>query len=375
MRSASTSDVIVVGAGVVGLSAARALAGRGIRVLVVERSRVGAEASSAAAGMLAPQAESDSDSPLLELGLRARDHIEALVPVLERETGMALDYSSRGLVEVAFSEAQAAELQSRLAWQRGRNLAVEPLSAEDLRQAEPNLSPAARFGLFVPGDHRIDNVRLTRALAASAVARGAAILSGRPVLSLLVESGRVLGVRAGNELHRAPTVVNAAGAWAGLLGGDPEPPPVEPIRGQIVAFEVAPPALRHVVVSARGYLVPRGDGRILAGSTSERAGFDKSVTAAGLRSVLDAAIEIAPFVADVPVADTWAGLRPGTPDGLPILGPGALGGLVHAAGLFRNGILLGPLVGEIAADLAMNRVPAIDTAPFSLSRFAVGARA
>lgn len=374
MRSASSNDVIVIGAGVVGLSTARALAGRGVRVLVVERRRVGAEASSAAAGMLSPQAESASDSPLLDLGLRARDHVEALVPILERETGISLDYSSRGLIEVAFSEGQAGELQARLAWQRARNLAVEPLSADDLRQAEPNLSSAARFGLFVPGDHRIDNVRLTRALAASAVARGAALLSGRPVLSLLVEGGRVQGVRAGSERHRAPVVVNAAGAWAGLLGGDPAPPPVEPVRGQIVAFDVAPPALRHVVVSARGYLVPRGDGRILAGSTSERAGFDKSVTAAGLRGVLDAAIEIAPFVADVPVADTWAGLRPGTPDGLPILGPGALPGLIHAAGLFRNGILLGPLVGEIAADLATGRAPSIDTAAFSPSRFAAVAR-
>lgn len=370
MRSASTNDVVVIGAGIVGLAAARALAGRGVRVLVVERRRVGAEASSAAAGMLAPQAESDADSPLLELALRARDYLAALVPVLERETGIALDYSSRGLLEVAFSEAQAYELQTRLTWQRARSLAVEPLSADDLRQAEPNLSPAARFGLFVPGDHRIDNVRLTRALAASAVARGAAILSGRPVLALLVEGGRASGVCAGNEVHRAPIVVNAAGAWAGLLGGDPAPPPVEPIRGQIVAFDVAPPALRHVVVSPRGYLVPRGDGRILAGSTAERAGFDKSVTAAGLRSVLDAAIELAPFVADVPVADTWAGLRPGTPDGLPILGPGALPGLVHAAGLFRNGILLGPLVGEIAADLATNRAPSIDITAFSPSRFA-----
>src|SRR5262245_11693976 len=375
MRSASSNDVIVIGAGIVGLSTARALAGRGVRVLVVERRRVGAEASSAAAGMLAPPAESDAGSPLLDLGLRARDHVEALVPVLEEETGMALDYSSRGLIETAFSEGEAGELQARLAWQRARGLAVEPLSAEDLHQAEPNLSASARFGLFVPGDHRIDNVRLTRALAASAVARGAAILSGRPVLSLLVEAGRVQGVRAGNELHRAPVVVNAAGAWAGLLGGDPAPPPVEPVRGQIVAFDVAPPALRHVVVSSRGYLVPRGDGRILAGSTSERAGFDKSVTAAGLRGILDAAIEIAPFVADVPVAATWAGLRPGTPDGLPILGAGSLPGLVHAAGLFRNGILLGPLVGEIAADLATGRVPSIDTAAFSLSRFVAMAEA
>jgi len=370
VRSASSSDVIVVGAGIVGLATARTLAGRSQRVLVVERRRAGAEASSAAAGMLSPQAESAEDSPLLELALKAREYVTALVPSLEAETGMALDYSSRGLIEVAFGEREAASLQERMAWQRSRGLRVDALSADELRRAEPNLSRRASFGLYIAGDHRIDNVRLTRALAASAVARGTALLSGRPAVSLVLEAGRVQGVRAGSEFHRAPAVVNAAGAWAGLLGGDPAPPPVEPVRGQIVAFDLAPPALRHVVVSPRGYLVPRGDGRILAGSTSEKAGYDKSVTAAGLRSILDAALEIAPFLSDVRVAETWAGLRPGTPDGLPILGAGGVPGLVHAAGLFRNGILLGPLVGEIAADLAQGREPAFDIAAFAPERFA-----
>jgi glycine oxidase len=147
---------------------------------------------------------------------------------------------------------------------------------------------------------------------------------------------------------------------------------VEPVRGQIIAFDVAPPLLRHVIASPRGYLVPRADGRLLAGSTSERAGFDKSVTAGGMRYVLEVALEMVPALADHRVADAWAGLRPATPDGLPFIGPGALPGLFHACGLFRNGILLGPLVGELVADLVLGRQPAIDLGPFAPGRFAPG---
>lgn len=361
-------DVVVVGGGIVGLSAARALATAGARVVVVERRRVGAEASSAAAGMVAPQADADGPSPLLSLGLAARDEMLSLAPALQEETGFDVGLSSRGLLLVALTEADEALLLRRRDWQRGQGLPVAELSAQDVREAEPNLGPVRR-ALYFAGDRCVDNVRLTRALAASAVARGTAILSGRPVTSLVVEGDRVAGVSAGTETVRAGAVINAAGAWAGLLGGDPAPPPVEPVRGQIVAFDMAPPPFRHVVHSPRGYLVPRPDGRTLAGSTMERAGYDKSVTAAGLRAVLDLALEIAPVLADVRVSETWAGLRPGTPDGLPVVGPGALAGLVHAGGLFRNGILLGPLVGRLAAELALGRAPAVDLGPFSPGRF------
>ena len=364
------SDVIVVGAGLVGLAAARRLADGGASVLVVESTRVGAEASSAAAGMLAPQAEGEADSPLLPMALRARDYHIELAPILEGETGMSLGLSQRGSFDVAFTPEDEVALRTRLAWQQARGLPIEALTAEEIRDAEPNLSPSVRFGLYLAGDRRIDNALLVRAMAASAVAKGAAILVGRPVTGLAIADGRLAGVRAGNETLRAPAVINATGAWAGLLGGDPWPPAVEPVRGQLIAFDVAPPLLRHVIASRRGYLVPRADGRLLAGSTSERAGFDKSVTAGGMRYVLDVALEIAPALADQRIADAWAGLRPATPDGLPFIGPGALPGLFHACGLFRNGILLGPLVGELVADLVLGRRLGVDLTPFSPSRFA-----
>jgi glycine oxidase len=368
------ADVIVLGGGITGLAAARTLAASGARVLVVERRRVGAEASAAAAGMLAPQSgvAAEEGLPLLELALRARDHHLRLAPALEAETGISVELSRLGLIAVAFSEEDERELDRNLERQRSLGLDVISLGPEELREAEPNVSPGVRRALYFPGDRHLDNVRLTRALAASAVSRGASIVSGRPVTGLLAEQGRVAGVRAGSDVIRAPLVVNAMGAWAGLLAGDPLPPPVEPVRGQIVAFELAPALLRHAILSARGYLVPRADGRLLAGSTVERAGFDKSVTAVGLKGILDSALEIAPALADVPVIDSWAGLRPGTPDDLPIIGSGALPGLFHAAGLYRNGILLGPLVGEIVACLALGKPVDVDLGAFSLGRFAPG---
>ena len=372
--AALDGDVIVVGGGIVGLSAARALAAAGARTVVVERQRVGAEASTAAAGMLAPQAEAEEGSPLLELALRARDHHSALAPALEAETGLTVDLAGRGLIELAFTAEDRRRLAARREWQVRRGLAVEALGPAEVREAEPNVNPEVCGGLYVPGDRCVDNVRLVRALAASAVARGASIVTGRPVTGLVVENGRVAGVTAAAEVLRAPVVINAMGAWAGLLAGDPLPPPVEPVRGHIVAFDMAPALLRHVVCSPRGYLVPRADGRTLAGRTTERAGFDKTVTAAGLRAVLAIALEIAPVLADVRVADSWAGLRPGTPDGLPVIGPGALPGLIHATGLYRNGILLGPLAGEIAAALARGLPPPVDLAPFAVTRFAAARR-
>jgi glycine oxidase len=363
------SDVVVLGAGIVGLSAARALAARGADVLLIEATGVAAEASGAAAGMLAPQAEADAGSPLLELGLRALEYHVRLAAALREETGLDVDLGRPGLLEVAFDDAGAEALEVRRRWQTARGLAVSALSADELRQAEPNLGDAVVAGLFVPGDRWVDNVRLARALAASATARGVRLLCGRPATSLRHDGGRVRGVVAGGEIVDAPVVINALGAWAGLLGGDPAPPPVEPVRGHIVAFDVQPLAFHHVIFSHRGYLVPRSDGRLLAGSTMERAGFDKSVTAAGLRTVLDIALEISPRLADMRVADSWAGLRPGTPDGLPIVGAGGVAGLYHAAGLYRNGILLGPLVGELVAEVAAGAPARSELAPFTPARF------
>jgi len=363
------ADVIVLGAGIVGLSAARALAAEGARVLVIERGGIGEEASAAAAGMLLAQADTEATFPLLDLALLARNRHAALAAELEKETGICVERSAHGVLEVAFSEAEEAALDARYAWQRERGLSVEALGGAAILDAEPNVNPAVRAGLFFADDRSVDNVRLVRALAASAVSRGAVLLSGRPASRLIVDGRGMAGVEAGAERFGTRVVVNATGAWAGLMLGDLQPPPVEPVRGHIVAFDMPPGLVRRVVCSHRGYLVPRRDGRVLAGSTVERVGFDKSVTAGALHAILAIALEIAPRLAEAPIAESWAGLRPGTPDGLPIVGKGAVPGLVHATGLYRNGILLGPLIGEAAARLAQGRDPGIDLRGFAPDRF------
>lgn len=363
------ADVVVVGAGIVGLSAARALAGARARVVVVERGRPGAEASSAAAGWLAVQAEADEGWPLLDVALRARERHVALAAELQAETGLSVELARHGTIELAFTDEEERALAHRLRWQRAHGLPVEPLGPDEVRRAEPFVNAGVRGAILLPEDGSVDNVRLTRALAASAAARGAVLSSDRPVTTLVVEDGRVAGVVAGAETLSAPVVIEAMGAWSASLAGDPQPPPVEPVRGQILAFAAPAGTLRHVVCTARGYVVPRLDGRLLAGSTLERAGFVKEVTAEGLDAIRRIAAEIAPRLADLPPAASWAGLRPGTPDGLPIVGPGAVPGLFHATGLYRNGILLGPLVGEAVARLARGLAPEIDLAPFSPARF------
>ena len=361
--------MIVVGAGIVGLAAARALAGEGARVVVVERGRPGAEASAAAAGWLAVQAEANEGWPLLDVALRGRARHPSLAAELEAETGVGVELARHGTLELAFTDEDERALEQRLRWQRARGLPVEPLGRDEARRAEPSLSPALRRALLFPEDGSVDNVRLTRALAASAAARGATLLSGRPVGRLVVAGGRIAGVATGAETLSAPVVIEAMGAWSAALAGDPQPPPVEPVRGQILAFDAPRGTLLHVVCTARGYVVPRADGRLLAGSTLERVGFVKEVTAEGLDGIRRTAAEIAPLLADLPAAASWAGLRPGTPDGLPIVGPGAVPGLFHATGLYRNGILLGPLVGEAVARLARGLPPEIDLALFSPARF------
>ena len=370
MGRMSDADVIVIGAGVVGLSAARALRASGRRVVVLDRGQPGGEASSAAAGWLATQAEAEPDAPLLGVSLRARKRHLSLASELEDETGIGVELSERGTIELAFSDDEAAALRRRHEWQRARGLVADLLTAAEVLRAEPNVDPAVVAGLSLPGDRSVDNVRLARALAASATLRGCVLLSGRAVTGLLVEEGRVAGVGTAAGVLRAPAVIEAMGAWSASLVGDPSPPAVEPVRGQILVYQ-APGLLRHVVCTPRGYVVPRADGRVLAGSTLERAGFDKSVTPAGLDTVRRIAVEIAPSLQGHAAADSWAGLRPGTPDRLPILGSGALPGLFHATGFYRSGILLGPLLGEAVAQMAMGGEPDLDLdlSPFSPARF------
>src|SRR5688500_10082664 len=301
MKRRGAADAVVVGGGVIGCAVAWRAAREGVRVTVVERGHPGREASWAAAGMLAPQAEADAPGPLLDLLLRAREMYPLYVAELREETGIDVGYADAGTLHLALREGDEAALEARWAWQSAAGLAIERLTAAEAREGEPAVSPAVRMALRFPGDHQVDNRLLTTALWTAAAQAGVEFRAGVEVVGLTREAGTVTGVAlAGGERLAPGAVVVAAGAWAGGLHGLPRPLPVTPVHGQLLAVETVPPLFRHVVDSPRCYLVPRG-GRTLAGATTEHVGFRKTVTPAGVRRLLDGAIEIAPALEQLPL--------------------------------------------------------------------------
>ncbi|HEV2131813.1 MAG TPA: FAD-dependent oxidoreductase, partial [Longimicrobiaceae bacterium] len=276
-----------------------------------------------------------------------------------------------GTLFLAFSDADEAELEERWRWQHAAGLPIERLGSAEVLRLEPAISPAVRGGLRFPEDHQVESGRFALALWSAAARAGAAFRSGAAVRALLHDGRRARGVVLADRASiAAGAVVVAAGSWAGMLEQLPRPLPVFPVHGQLLALEALPPLFRHVIDSPRCYLVPRAEGRIIAGTTVERIGFSKAVTPAGMMGIMHGALEIAPALAETPLTDTWSGLRPGTPDGLPILGRDpTVENLFYATGHFRNGILLAPITAEALAELVLSGRSTIDLAPFGVERF------
>jgi glycine oxidase len=370
------ADLVVVGAGVIGCAVARHAARAGARVVVIERGEPGAEASSAAAGMLSPLAEANQPGPFLSLLLQSRELFPDFAATLREETGMDVGYRDDGTLVLAFTDADEEELEARYRWQSGAGLPVERLSGAEVLSLEPSLSPGTRAALRFPGDHQVDNRKLARALWTAAARAGVEFLVGVEATAITRVAERVAGVELlGGECVHASAVVIAAGSWAGRLRGLPHPLPVHPVHGQLVALETLPPLFNHVIDSARCYLVPRSDGRVIVGATMEEdGGFRKSVTPEGVLSLLSGALEIAPALRTAPITELWSGLRPGTPDGFPILGADPdVANLLYATGHFRNGILLAPVTGETIGELALSGRSRVDLEPFGINRFRNGA--
>jgi glycine oxidase len=373
-----TADAIIVGGGVIGLAVARALARRGLKsVTVIERARLGAESSHAAAGMLAAQAEANRSDAFLELACASRDLYPAFAEELREETGIDIELERTGTLYLALTEEDEAEIEHRYRWQRRAGLPVERLSADEARRLEPSISPHVRSALLFPLDAQVENRRLVAALAAAAGKLQVRLLTGTHVESLHIERDRVVGVETARGSLSSQRVVLAGGAWTSLISlSDTRLPPVriEPVRGQMLCFEALQRPFRHVIYSPRGYIVPRMDGRLLAGSTTEHAGFDKHVTGGGVRAVSTNAIEIAPVIDSLPLVDTWAGLRPRSLDDLPVIGGCAqTRGLYYATGHYRNGILLAPITGELIAEQVVRNAasPLLDA--FAPDRFSYAA--
>lgn len=350
-----TSDVVVVGGGVIGLGIAWRVAERGMTVTVVDPAP-GRGASSVAAGMLAPVTELHyAEMPLLDLSLESARRYPDFVAELESSTGRDAGYRQCGTLSVGWMGSDLAALRDLADFQQSLGLTIEPLTAAELRKREPMLAPGLPGGVLVPDDHQVEPPALVAALCAAIAAAGVQVIEQR-VSSVRLDGDAVVGVNLadGSAWSAAETVV-AAGAWSGVFELPDIALPVRPVKGQTLHLTGPAGVLAHVVRGAvRGvpvYLVPRADGRLVIGASSEEAGFDARARAGVVHDLLRDAQALLPTVAEMELAEVRTGFRPGTPDNAPLLGRAGIDGLVVATGHHRNGVLLTPVTADGVAEL------------------------
>ena len=325
--------------------------------------------------MLAAGIEAEpGEAPLYALNRKSQELWPAFAAELEAAAGMAVGYRNEGTLSVALTRDDAAQLRFHYDFQRRLGVELEWLSGAEARRREPHLHPNLAAAVFSPRDHQVDNRLVVAALRRAFLAAGGALHEHAKVSAVEISAGRIRALRIGETRHAADIVVLAAGAWSTEIAGLPPGarPPVRPVKGQVLALrmEVAAPLLRHVVWAPKAYLVPRRDGRLIVGATSEERGFDGSLTAGGVFALLDGAWRTIPQIEELTIDEMWVGFRPGSRDDAPLLGPSAVEGLVLATGHHRNGILLTPVT---AASLSCYILEgAIDEAirPFAIDRFA-----
>ncbi len=367
-------SVAIIGAGVVGLGIAWRIAGRAV-VTVFDRGKAGSGASHAAAGLLAACCEAEpGEEALIALGRENQARWPAFAEELLRTSGIDVELRREGILHLALTADDQAEIAQRLEFQRQLDLPLEWLSAAATRVREPQLAGKIAGALFSPEDHQVDNRKLVQALRVAAEAAGATICEHRPVKEIVVQGGRVKGVLLQDQtVTAADIVVLAAGAWSRGIGGLPPDrrPPVRPLKGQMLTLrmDTAAPLISHVVWAPGAYMVPRRDGRLIVGATVEEKGFDETMTAGGVLTLLEAAWRAVPAVEELPIEEMCVGHRPGSRDDAPILGRGPLDGLFYATGHHRNGILLAPVTADAMARLILDDVVEPAIKPFGLERF------
>ena len=383
LSSVASSRVVVVGGGIVGAAVAWRCARRGLHVTVVDPSPVAGGPSATrgawhtAAGMLAPVTELHyTETPLLRLNLDSLTRWSAFAEELQDEAGQDLGFRECGTVLVAWDGADLATLRDLHAFAGRLGVASQLVTGRELRSLEPALAPGLPGALLAPGDHQVDPRLLHAALVRAGRRRGVRTVAGDA--TVVFDAGRVHAVRTddGSELP-ADHVVIAAGCWSHRIAGLPDDarPAVRPVKGQTLRLRLpGAPRLSHVVRgTVKGnpiYLVPRDDGRIVVGASSEEAGFDRSARAGAVYELLRDAQSLLPDLAEAEFEEVSTGLRPGTPDNAPIIGRGALEGLVHATGHFRNGVLLTPVTADGVAELIADGVIPEVLQPFGQQRFA-----
>lgn len=362
-------EAVIAGGGLIGGAIALELALAGVRVAVFDQGKPGQEASWAGAGILSPAPESPATIPLVPLGKASMALYPEFVARVEEVSGHDVGFRAKGALEALFSRDAARELSTHVALQHGWGLKAEAISAEDARELEPGLSPEVEAAVLRPDEASVDNRALTQAVLEAARKSGAEIFAHRKVQGIWREKGHCSGLQVEKEKVSAKWTIIAAGSFSATLAGVDAYAPVRPAKGQMVSLRAERLKIERVLWSDKIYLVPRDDGRILAGATVEYVGFDKKVTAGGLRKILDGAIGLAPDLAHARVEETWAGLRPDSPDHLPILGPAEIEGLVIATGHFRSGILLTPITARLIREWITAQRVSVDWERFSPLRF------
>ena len=372
--------IVIVGGGICGLGIGWRLAKAGRDVTIIDRGEAAMAATWAAAGMLAPQAEAEhAEEALLPLAMESCRMWQSFSEELQRDSGIDVDYRTEGTLVVAVDRDDCELLEYRFTYLRDLGLNLEWLSGYEARQKEPYLSRAVSGALFSPEDHQVDSRLVGSALKACFINAGGNLRENTSVDEILTNSGRVTGVRVGDREINAEIVVVAAGAWSRNIAGLPPEasPPVRPLKGQMLAVQMpaAAPILQHVLwgpgnsIVPSIYLAPKSDGRLIIGATVEEMGFDTSLTAGGMFELLRSAWEVLPGIYDLPLVESWAGLRPASRDDAPILGPTGVEGIVMATGHHRNGILLAPITADTVSDYILTGTVADIMRPFMLERF------
>jgi glycine oxidase len=371
-----TYDVVIVGGGIIGCSIALALSRRNLRVAVLDRQEFMHEASWAAAGMLSPAPDCAAAIPLVPLGRASLGLYPQFVADVEEASNLPTGYRNNGTLEALFHGDPERELSTLVALYHGLGLACEPLPMEEAWKMEPALGRNARAAALLPEEASVNCRALGAAVLAAARTSGAQLLPGVEVASLIRTEKHCTGIKsATGDTFSAAHVVLAAGCWTSQIPGAAPYAPTSPVRGQMVALRHTGKPIDRVLRSERGYIVPRDQANpqnLVAGSTIENAGFEKCVTSGGLEKILSAINEMVPELAHAEIKETWSGLRPGTPDQLPILGPTSLEGLVMATGHYRNGMLLAPITAKLVTEWITERNTSLNWENFSPLRFSGG---
>jgi glycine oxidase len=367
-------DVVIAGGGVIGGSIALELAEGGMKVGLYDAREPGREASWASAGMISPAPESPAMIPYMPISLGSVALYPEFIKRVEEVTGKNVGYRKSGALDAILAGNVQEELSTIIALQHGVGLRAEALSAEQARELEPALTEEIEAAIFRPDEASLDNRVFTDAVLEAARIKGAKIFAGNGASAVWRERQRAKGLILEQGRVEAKWTIIAAGCFSARIEGAAPYAPVFPAKGQMVALRCESVSLRHVLWVDHTYLVPRSDGRIIAGSTIERTGFDHDVTAGGIQKILGGALLLVPALEKARIEETWAGLRPDSPDHLPIIGPTDIDGLLVATGHFRSGILLAPITARLIGEWVMKQRVSLDWERFSPMRFMEASR-